>query len=173
MIPFWLANVWLGCSDKGSDSANIDVSPHWSFIEQDDPRGAWLRVMHPTDAPEEIWIVGGQPNQGMVLRNTVGEFHSIPLPDGTPLLNWIDGTTGNMWVGGLNGTILHWNGADWTDHSLGIEEAIWGLEVTDDSVIVVGGSSRWGGDHGVIWQFNGETWSASSTPEEIGYKQLL
>ncbi len=169
MVKYFSILLWFGCTEKISDSGNNVQTPKWSFIEQDDPRGAWLRVLHPTDAPEDIWIVGGQPEKGIVLRGSTNtNLIEVPLPSDTPLLNWIDGTSNNMWVGGLSGTILQWDGSEWNDHSLNVDEAIWGLEVTEESVVAVGGSSRWGGEQGIIWQYTNDSWNPSSIPDEIG-----
>jgi hypothetical protein len=91
----------------------------------------------------------------------------MTLPSDTPLLNWADGTSTNMWVGGLSGTILHWDGSVWSDHSLGIEEAIWGLAVVDDTVVVVGGSSRWGGDAAILFTYENDLWTSVDLPMEL------
>ena len=84
------------------------------------------------DDHKNVWLVGGQPEKGAIkIGNAEDGFEKLDLPEGTPLLNWADGSSTNMWVGGLNGSILHWNGSEWFDYSLTVEEAIWGLVVTD------------------------------------------
>ena len=165
----------MGCRgsldhDSSSVEQDIEYSPAWSLLEQTDQGGAWLRAHTPSDTPEEIWLVGGQPNEGAIkIGNAVKGFQSLELPAGTPLLNWADGASTNMWVGGLYGSILHWNGAVWIDHSLDIEEAIWGLVVTEngEKVVAVGGSSRWGGNEGVVYSFQDEEWTSHSLPQEL------
>ncbi len=156
-------------TDTGTETGETPVPPQWSIIESADTRGAWLRAHIPSDTPETVWMIGGQPEMGAIVTgNHTQGFTTLELPSGTPLLNWGDGTSDNLWVGGLGGTILQWDGNAWHDHSLEIEEAIWGLFVHDDgSVVVVGGSSRWGGDHAVIYEWRNELWTEWALPEEV------
>lgn len=161
-----------GSSDKDSSLLEPETmtQPTWLTIESMGQDGAWLRAHSPPDTPEEIWLVGGQPNRGAIkIGNAIKGFQTLELPTGTPLLNWADGTSTNMWVGGLYGSILQWNGAVWIDHSLDIEEAIWGLVVTENSekVVAVGGSSRWGGDEGFVYSYQDDEWTAHTLPEEL------
>lgn len=158
--------VHIGCSEKSSDTSNVgEMEPTWSVIESMDSRGAWLRAFSTSST---TWIVGGQPEQGAILKgDPITGFETFDVPNGTPLLNWADGTDTNLWVGGLNGTILQWNGSVWTDHSQDIEEAIWGLVVVDDEVLAVGGTSRWGGDVGVVYHWDGAVWSSLMLPTEL------
>lgn len=160
------ALIHIGCSEKIADTSTVDeMEPHWMVIESADPRGAWLRAF---STSEHTWIVGGQPEQGAILQgNPISGFEMFALPNNTPLLNWADGTEDNLWVGGLNGTILHWNGSEWTDHSQEIEEAIWGLVVVDNEVVAVGGTSRWGGEIGVVYHWNGNVWTSLPVPPEL------
>ena len=164
----------VGCTaPKSSDTAidPINATPSWNTIESLDSDGAWLRAHIPSDNTTQVWLIGGQPEVGAIkIGNALTGFETMPLPEGTPLLNWADGTSDNMWVGGLYGTILHWNGSEWNDHSLTIEEAIWGLHVSNEnSVVVVGGSSRWGGERGVVfeWNENDDTWIEWALPTEV------
>jgi hypothetical protein len=164
---------FLGCTaPKSSDTGThpVNTTPNWNVIESLDTDGAWLRAHIPSDDPNQVWLIGGQPEVGAIkIGNSLNGFQKMPLPEGTPLLNWADGTSDNMWAGGLYGTILHWNGNEWNDHSLDIEEAIWGLHVSEDSVMVVGGSSRWGGERGVVFEWNesDDTWIEWTLPAEV------
>lgn len=156
-----------GCSGSSDDtSQGVDPSSHdWATIESADERGAWLRAFSTSDT---TWIIGGQPKIGAMLRgDPINGFDPFPLPENTPLLNWADGTTNNLWVGGLYGTILQWNGTEWIDHSQDVDEAIWGLVVQGDEVVAVGGTSRWGGTTGVIFHWNGSVWNNISPPTEL------
>ncbi|MEL6347021.1 MAG: hypothetical protein AAFV53_28160, partial [Myxococcota bacterium] len=89
------------------------------------------------------------------------------LPEGTPLLNWVHGTgSDDVWVAGLQGTLLHWDGAEWVDHSVQTDAAFWGLFArSPDEVVAVGGASRWGGEAAMIYSFDGEQWSEQALPE--------
>lgn len=168
-------SILTGCtsqkvSDTGTDTSD-KFTPAWTVIESTDANGAWLRAHVPSDETESVWLVGGQPTQGAIkVGNAVEGFTSLSLPADTPLLNWADGTAEDMWVGGLYGTILHWNGNTWEDHSLDIEEAIWGLVVEGQTIVAVGGSSRWGGESAVaVTKDSPDTeWTTLAIPEELG-----
>ncbi len=168
-------SLFVGCtsskqSDTGVNAPN-EFTPEWTVIESVDSSGAWLRAHVPSDDTDSVWLVGGQPTQGAIkVGNAVDGFESLSLPADTPLLNWADGTSTNMWVGGLYGTILHWDGSTWQDHSLNIEEAIWGLVTHDDTVVAVGGSSRWGGESAIAVAKEGidTEWTTLDIPEELG-----
>lgn len=136
-------------------------------VLEDDPRGAYMAAWGSAD--DDVWVVGGQADAGVVLRGDRKGFDELPVPAGTPILDWVHGTgPDDVWVGGLTGTILHWDGADWEDHSLAIDEAIWGLYVRDtDDVWFVGGSSRWGGEVGVVYHFDGAEMRSLALPPEL------
>lgn len=147
-----------------TDTAQADG---WAPVLEDDDRGAFLSVWGPS--ADDVWIVGGQPETGVVLRGSGDTFTEQPLPEGTPLLNWVHGTAeDDVWVGGLAGTLLHWNGTDWTDHTLEIEEAIWGVYARSATeVYAVGGDSAYGGSTAVAQAFDGTTWQALAIPPEL------
>ena len=156
--------------DSGVPATDVSVNPNWVSIDSNEQDGAWLRAHVPSDTPEDLWIVGGQPTAGSIkIGNAIKGFAPLEVPEGTPLLNWADGTSTNMWVGGLHGSILHWDGAVWVDYSLDIEEAIWGLVVVDNgaTVVAVGGSSRWGGNEGIVYSFQNDVWTSHPLPDEL------
>ena len=165
----------MGCQrsiskDSGEPGLENKTQPSWSIIESVDTDGAWLRAHVPLDDHKNVWLVGGQPEKGAIkIGNAEDGFEKIDLPEGTPLLNWADGSSTNMWVGGLNGSILHWNGSEWFDFSLTVEEAIWGLVVTDngETVVAVGGSSRWGGEEAIAYLRRNDQWTSLVLPEEL------
>lgn len=69
----------------------------------------------------------------------------------------------NVWAVGASGTILRWNGADWSLQQSGTDKVlrdVWGTEA----------SNAWAvGDGGIILRWNGTVWSqvASGTEERI------
>ena len=72
------------------------------------------------------------------------------MPDETPLLNGFMESQVNIWVGGLYGTLLHWNGSEWSDHSQDVQTVE--IFVRDEEVVAVGGESKWGGTQGFVWK---------------------
>lgn len=169
--------IWMLIGCTASDNKALDsgekvenINPTWEILESLDQDGAWLRAHVPPDTPETIWLVGGQPTEGAIKRgNSLTGFETVELPTNTPLLNWADGSSDNLWVGGLNGTVLHWNGSVWSDHSIGVPEAIWGLTVDNETgtVIAVGGSSRWGGESAVAYRYDNDEWFPLVLPTEL------
>lgn len=170
-----IIGVLFGCTaDKNTalDSGEIteSVNPTWEVLESFDQTGAWLRAHVPPDTPETLWLIGGQPAEGAIKRgNAITGFETVELPTDTPLLNWADGSSDNLWVGGLNGTILHWNGSEWSDRSIEIPEAIWGLTVNKETgtVVAVGGLSRWGGENAIAYRYDNNEWFPLALPTEL------
>lgn len=169
--------LYTACSGKSSpqDSSTIPDSSiqdtaeelSWSVGIENASEGAFLSAWGIDSS--DIWVVGGQAEAGIVLRGSQDTWTPHPLPENTPLLNWIHGTSdSDIWTGGLNGTLLHWNGTEWTDYRLDIEEAFWGIYAnSSNDIVAVGGESRWGGSQGRIYHFDGTTWTESSVPEEV------
>mgnify|MGYP002065501325 CR=1 FL=1 len=69
------------------------------------PEGALMSVWG--TAADDVWVVGGQPDAGVVLRGSGDRFIRHELPPGTPMLDWVHGTSpDDVWVAGLAGTLL-------------------------------------------------------------------
>lgn len=163
----WILPALLAaCPGPAGDT---DAAPliAWEPVLQADARGAFLMAW--ADGSGDVWVVGGQPETGIVLRGTASNLAEVPLPEGTPLLNWVHGTgPDDVWVGGLNGTVLHWDGAAWSDRSLEMEEAVWGLyAMGPGDVWAVGGTSAWGGQTARIRHRTGETWDDVALPDVL------
>lgn len=156
-----------GCPGGPTDDTDAAAPIAWEAVAQDDDRGAYLMVWGPGDG--EVWVVGGQPEQGVVLRGTSTDLQELSLPEGTPLLNWVHGTSASdVWVGGLSGTLLHWDGAAWDDRSLEVEEAVWGVHaVSATEAYAVGGTSAWGGETARIFRWSDSAWTPLTLPEVL------
>jgi len=109
------------------------------------------------------------------MRGNADGFSSLGVPEGTPLLNWVHGSSASdIWVGGLSGALLHWDGSSWSDHSVDMDEAFWGLYVVSPSeAYAVGGLSGWGGDTRVAMRYDGTTWTDISLPAELDESKAL
>lgn len=155
-----------GCPGGPPEDTDLPSVISWSPIIEADARGAYL--MGWSDGAGDMWVVGGQPETGIVLRGGVGGLTEVPLPEGTPLLNWVDGSgPDDVWVGGINGTVLHWDGSSWTDRGWEAEEAVWGLFVEPGGdVWAVGGVSAWGGSTAQVRKWESDSWTSFDLPEE-------
>lgn len=171
-----LLSLYFSCNGKTTDTGDsatiVDTSNsipanEWSIAKENAPEGLFMSAW--ADSDDDIWIVGGQVDSGIVLRGATDQWEPLELPQGTPLLNWVNGTSStDVWVGGLFGTLLRWNGSVWEDHSLDIEEAIWGVyAVSTTDVLAVGGESKWGGSAATIAHFDGSEWGYVDLPSEL------
>ena len=162
-----------GSGDPGVDGADGaetgDPAPliDWQPIFTEDDVGAWLSAWGQDEG--DVWVVGGQPEVGAIRRGPIDNLVLFDLPAGVPLLNWVHGTSpADVWVGGVQGTLLHWDGSAWTDHSLEVEEAIWGIyAVSADEVYAVGGESGFGGEQALALAWSGDGWTRLELPSEL------
>lgn len=102
---------------------------------------------------DDIWMVGSDIHaKGIVVRGNGKDFDLVKYEGGP--LRAIFGKDGNdVWVGGYDGTLSHWDGTKWTPetpvpgaHWLGM----WGL----------GSNDIWAyGSDGVIGHYDGKAWS--------------
>ena len=162
----------LCCTTTQTDTAQQDTSVEqrtWSSSLVDDERGLMMSIWEA--GVFDIWIVGGQTDAGMLLRCQTStcsgdDWEEIVLPQNTPLLNWIHGIDSeHVWVGGIDGTLLFWNGESWEDFSMDIPEAIWGIHASAEHVVVVGGLSRWGGEKAIIKTKEGSSFVDVEIPD--------
>jgi hypothetical protein len=167
--------LW-GCitskSDSALDSASYSETVEWRAVLEDDSRGVMMSIWEA--APNDVWVVGGQAEKGLLIRCqsddcSPGQWVEYPLPPETPLLNWIHGTgSDDIWLGGLGGVLLHWDGEGFRDFSLDIDEAIWGIYAhSSDSVVVVGGASRWGGEKAFYYRKLDDSFVKMTLPIEF------
>lgn len=62
-----------------------------------------------------VWVVGGQNENGAMLRYEDGGWTEVELGFSVPLLNWVHGTSADdVFAGGNGGTILHYDGTSWS-----------------------------------------------------------
>ncbi len=159
-----------GSADKGTDTdtdTDADAPPEWTAVQSEDPRGMYLGVWGTAD--DDVWIAGGQLEAGVLLRGGPDGFTEVALPEGTPMLTWVHGTgPSDIWVAGVAGTLLHWDGTSFTDHTVAQDEAFWGVfarSATD--ALAVGGPFALTGEEPVAFRWDGEAWSAVAMPDEL------
>ncbi|MCO4746125.1 MAG: hypothetical protein KC912_15115 [Proteobacteria bacterium] len=109
---------------------------------------------------EDVWTVGGQIEDGGLWRGSEDQWEAVEVPE-VGLLNWVHGSSADdVWIGGIDGALLHVGPNGVTDHSLGVEDAIWGvLSLSPTEAYAVGGSSAWGGASARAWHFDGSAWA--------------
>ncbi|MED5374689.1 MAG: hypothetical protein VX899_26965 [Myxococcota bacterium] len=160
----------LACEKDAVDDTAIGAD--WDVELEMDSRGMFMSVWGA--ASDDVWIVGGQEDQGLLLRGAPGAWESVALPDDTPMLTWVSGQAADdVWVAGLGGTLLHWDGASFTDHSQPIEGAFWGVHPLGDQVLAVGGQFRQIGDGPVMYRMAEGQWEALDLPSELSSIESL
>ncbi len=147
---YMLALVLSACSgDKASDSApgTDSSSPDtavptvsWEPAFDTSTTGALSGVWGV--APDDVWIVGGTPNQGEAYHYDGSSWSAVAVPEGVGLLVWVYGfSTSDVWAVGVDGAGAHWDGTAWSAVDLGTEEDLWGVfGFAPDDIWVVGGN---------------------------------
>ena len=163
--PFWMtlaASFGLACSaDKEDSDATGDTAPDtgptitWAEAFDTSTTGALSGVWG--NAPDDVWIVGGIPEQGEAWHFDGSGWSEVAVPAGVGLLVWVHGfSADNVWAVGVNGAGAHWDGTAWSAVDLGVSEDLWGIYglATDDMWIVGGDPDE--GDP-IILHFDGTT----------------
>jgi len=137
---------------------------HWEeSLRVDASVGAFLSVWGP--AADEVYAVGGNPAAGVIRRFDGAEWHEEALPVGTPLLNWIDGQSGAVWVVGNEGVALRRGSGGWDRIDTGVDAPLWGVwAAATDDVWAVGGDTSDPTGQGVIVHYDGAAWSEVPLP---------
>lgn len=112
-----------------------------------------------------LWVVGGTPTRGRIIRHQNGEWAVVDPGIDVPLLNWVHGTSAtDVFFAGEDGTILHFDGSTWRLHETPVSAAVWGVwAVAPDDVWAVGGdvSSE---DPPFVIHYDGESWTRVALP---------
>ena len=153
--------------------AAADYALSWTAVRDQDALGMMMSVWGACQ--NDVWVVGGQKTgDGFALRGQGDTFEAQPLPADTPMLNWVHGVeVDDLWVGGISGTLLHWTGSDWEDHSLEEEGAIWGVHArSSDDALAVGGGF-FGAGTPFAYRYDGTAWTKLTLPEAVTEAQIL
>lgn len=113
-----------------------------------------------------LWAVGGGLFDGAILRKERGEWTTVDTGLSFPLLNWVHGTSANdVFFGGNDGTVLHWDGVSWEAMETPTLLPVWGLwaEAPDD-VWAVGGDNSSRRNPPLVMHYDGEAWRIADVP---------
>jgi hypothetical protein len=120
----------VGCSDTELPGA-------WT-LEHQESAGALLSVWG--GGPDDVWAVGGQVGQGLVLHSDGATWERVET-GADQLLSWVYGFhAGDVYAVGEAGLIIHYDGATWRRAESGTDKTLYGVwgESSDD-VWIVGG----------------------------------
>jgi len=125
--------------------------------------GAFLSVWG--SEPTDVYAVGGNPDAGVLYHFDGDRWEPQSLPGTVPLLNWVDGSSGNLWIVGNEGVALVDNGAGWGRQDTPTSEPLWGVWGSSSTDVWAVGGDPLTEDVGVIVHFDGSSWSDVVVPE--------
>lgn len=116
-------------------------------------------------APDDIFVVGGQPDAGEVYHFDGENWARMAIPVVDALV-WVFGfAADDVFAVGEGGGILHFNGSRWQRQTSPTTEDLWGVwGAAPDDVWAVGGSAGEGEDGVVILHYNGAVWTQVAPP---------
>ena len=93
--------------------------------------------------------------------------HNVPVNGSNLRSVWSRGPN-DVWVVGVNSTVIHYDGKRWTPVPVTPADAytFYGVASTGPTDIVVGGSVGTGVTTGVVFSYNGSQWTQSAAPEK-------
>ena len=112
-----------------------------------------------------LWVVGGGLFEGRILRKLRGAWEVVETGLTFPLLNWVHGTSANdVFFGGNDGTILHWDGSTFVKHETPTFLPVWGIwAVAPDDVWAVGGDNN-RRQAPLVMHYDGAAWALADVP---------
>lgn len=135
----------------------------WRQAPEAETLGWGMNVWGPSG--DELYVVGGNPERGAVLRERAGEWAPLPVPEDVGLVNWAHGFgDGDVYFVANGGRALRWDGERFEVWETPTTEDLWGIwGVAPDDLWAVGGSGLETSE-AVILHFDGEAWSQSALP---------
>lgn len=112
-----------------------------------------------------LWVVGGSLFEGRIMEKRSGTWSPVDIGFRVPLLNWVHGTSAqDVFVGGNDGTILHFDGESWALHETPTLLPIWGLwALAANDVWAVGGDNA-RTTPPLVLRYDGQNWSEIAIP---------
>lgn len=114
--------------------------------------GGQMRDMAALNA-NDIWAVGDSIGKGLAYHWTGDDWHAVTVPD--PQLDGVDMVAANsVWAVGEEGTILHWDGAAWSQRDdVPTDEDLYDVSFFD-------ADNGWAvGDAGTVLKWDGASWA--------------
>lgn len=158
-------------------SSDPDVTPvTWQLVFDGDYLakeagipGALLSVWGSSE--NDIWMVGGSqeatPTSAPIILNFNGvAWQKLVLPKVVGTFWWVTGHGDELWFAGTKGQVIRWNRTDraFAREQIPNETQLWGiLAYSGSDVWAVGGDAANCHDGlpcGVIWHYDGKTWTA-------------
>jgi len=163
---FLMTLVMGGCAPSpcpsANDNDNSGSTPVWREAFDAADVGFMSSVWG--SSPENVFVVGGQPDRGVAYRFDGTHWEPMEIPD-VPILVWVYGFgSDNVFAVGEQGGAIHYDGAVWRTMLTETEIDLWGVWGASPSEIwAVGGEIADGPP--IILRFNGNEWRSVPVPE--------
>jgi hypothetical protein len=138
--------------------------PRWDKSFNAETTGWLLSVAGASE--QEVWAVGGSPDDGVVVRFDGQSWKPETIPDDVPLINWVHVLPDGTPVMACNDGMVMWRqGGEWRTRQTPTDQDLWGIwGLSLDNLWSVGGSGREGGEAVVVRNETG-TWEKVDVPE--------
>jgi hypothetical protein len=153
-----------GAPGPAADNDNDSPSTAAEWREAFDPGEAGFLSSVWGSAPDDVFVVGGQPEAGAVFHFDGTAWSRMELPP-IPILVWVFGFEANdVFAVGEQGGAIRFDGASWSRIETGTDIDLWGVwgAVAND-VWAVGGELANGPP--VILHFDGAAWGRVALPD--------
>ena len=155
--------------DTGGDVAMRPAHDgEWELGVDQTPDGAFMSVWG--TAADDVWAVGGQTSvgdrdgDGVVYRYLGQDWERVDVPPG-PMLNWVYGVDGQIWIVGEAGRSLRFSDEAFEQIDTGVAVTLWGAWGASSSDIwAVGGDPLARDPAPVLVHFDGEAWAVADVP---------
>lgn len=152
----------VNSNDNGNDNSNGNsAKPVWreafDTSQAGDLSGVW------GSAPDDVYVVGGTPDVGVVYHFDGDDWSAVTIPQ-VSLLVWVFGFgSDNVIAVGEDGSALQFDGAMWRTLDTGVSEALWGVwGSSPDDIWIVGGDA--GSGDPIILHYDGATFTPFDVP---------
>lgn len=152
-----------GPVDIGPDDAPAQ-SPQAVWREAFDPAGAGFMSSVWGSAPDDVFTVGGQPEQAAVFHYDGAAWTSMEVPE-LPIFVWVFGFGSDDVIAvGERGAAARYDGSNWQALDTGVDADLFGVwGAMPDDLWAVGGNLAEGPP--LILHFNGGDWTEVALPQ--------
>ena len=127
-------------TDADTDTDTPTIGPgSWSEAFDNSAGGALSGVWG--SAPDDVFMVGGTDVQAEIYHFDGTDWSPMAVPKGVPMMVWVYGFgPDDVFAVGLDGAVLHYDGAAWSSIDSGTPEDLWGVfGFGNDDLWIVGG----------------------------------
>lgn len=160
-----LVLLLAACGEPAEETPNCaggnDGEVNWQPAFDASDMGAFYSVWG--GCHDDVWAVGGQPDEGVAMRFDGSGWASVEPPAG-PVIHWVHGVGETKLLVGDGGRALRYDGGTFETLDSGVEVPLWGAYLfAEDDAWAVGGDPTSPSDGGVILHWDGTGWTPTAT----------